>query len=185
MKSRLIVQNLIPRHRIVLFPGAIIFTGLYRVMLSSSPRSVPRSRRCSCSTQKESQPSTRRAHGSPRFVRKFALSMAQSLARRFLCSHSALRLCTQKWYVRVTCAQVWTVVDKHQRAEMTSVIHGKYAHEEVSNAELYLVTVSACCISLHTLCLPVSHTWCLHAFTLVHVHLNACLTSCTSPSLLA
>ena len=26
--------------------------------------------------------------------------------------------------------QVWTTVDKHQKAQMTSIIHGKYAHEE-------------------------------------------------------
>jgi len=35
--------------------------------------------------------------------------------------------------VDTTCpwvSKVWNVVDKHSRAEMTSVIHGKYAHEE-------------------------------------------------------
>ena len=38
---------------------------------------------------------------------------------------------------------MWTTVDKHQRAEMTSIIHGKYAHEEAiataSMAETYLI----------------------------------------------
>jgi len=33
---------------------------------------------------------------------------------------------------------VWTTVDKHQRAEMTSIIHGKYAHEEA------IATASMC-----------------------------------------
>ena len=35
--------------------------------------------------------------------------------------------------VDTTCpwvSKVWTTVDKHQRAEMTSVIHGKWQHEE-------------------------------------------------------
>ena len=38
---------------------------------------------------------------------------------------------------------MWTTVDKHERAEMTSLIHGKYAHEEAiataSMAETYLI----------------------------------------------
>ena len=38
---------------------------------------------------------------------------------------------------------MWTTVDKHERADMTSVIHGKYAHEEAiataSMAETYLI----------------------------------------------
>jgi len=38
---------------------------------------------------------------------------------------------------------VWTVVDKHQRSGMTSIIHGKYAHEEAiataSMCETYLI----------------------------------------------
>jgi len=48
--------------------------------------------------------------------------------------------------VDTTCpwvSKVWTTVDKHERADMTSVIHGKYAHEEAiataSMAETYLI----------------------------------------------
>jgi len=48
--------------------------------------------------------------------------------------------------VDTTCpwvSKVWTTVDKHERAEMTSLIHGKYAHEEAiataSMAETYLI----------------------------------------------
>merc|ERR1719163_1722466 len=48
--------------------------------------------------------------------------------------------------VDTTCpwvSKVWTTVDKHQRAEMTSIIHGKYAHEEAiataSMCETYLI----------------------------------------------
>ena len=48
--------------------------------------------------------------------------------------------------VDTTCpwvSKVWTVVDKHQKAEMTSVIHGKYAHEEAiataSMCETYII----------------------------------------------
>jgi len=43
--------------------------------------------------------------------------------------------------VDTTCpwvSKVWTVVDKHQKADMTSVIHGKYAHEEA------IATASMC-----------------------------------------
>ena len=48
--------------------------------------------------------------------------------------------------VDTTCpwvSKVWTTVDKHQLSEMTSVIHGKYAHEEAiataSMCETYLI----------------------------------------------
>ena len=48
--------------------------------------------------------------------------------------------------VDTTCpwvSKVWTTVDKHQLAEMTSLIHGKYAHEEAiataSMCETYLI----------------------------------------------
>ena len=48
--------------------------------------------------------------------------------------------------VDTTCpwvSKVWTTVDKHQRGAMTSVIHGKYAHEEAiataSMCETYLI----------------------------------------------
>jgi len=48
--------------------------------------------------------------------------------------------------VDTTCpwvSKVWTAVDKHQKAEMTSLIHGKYAHEEAiataSMCETYLI----------------------------------------------
>ena len=48
--------------------------------------------------------------------------------------------------VDTTCpwvSKVWTVVDKHQRAGMTSIIHGKYKHEEAiataSMCETYLI----------------------------------------------
>jgi len=48
--------------------------------------------------------------------------------------------------VDTTCpwvSKVWTVVDKHQQKEMTSIIHGKYAHEEAiataSMCETYLI----------------------------------------------
>jgi len=48
--------------------------------------------------------------------------------------------------VDTTCpwvSKVWTTVDKHQRADMTSIIHGKYAHEEAiataSMCETYLI----------------------------------------------
>ena len=48
--------------------------------------------------------------------------------------------------VDTTCpwvSKVWTTVDKHQRAEMTSLIHGKWAHEEAvataSMCETYLI----------------------------------------------
>ena len=47
--------------------------------------------------------------------------------------------------VDTTCpwvSKVWTTVDKHQRAEMTSLIHGKWAHEAVATAsmcETYLI----------------------------------------------
>merc|ERR1719483_1136029 len=48
--------------------------------------------------------------------------------------------------VDTTCpwvSKVWTTVDKHERADMTSVIHGKYAHEEAiataSMCETYLI----------------------------------------------
>jgi len=48
--------------------------------------------------------------------------------------------------VDTTCpwvSKVWTTVDKHQRAGMTSLIHGKYAHEEAiataSMCETYLI----------------------------------------------
>ena len=38
---------------------------------------------------------------------------------------------------------MWTTVDKHQKAQMTSIIHGKYAHEEAiataSMCETYLI----------------------------------------------
>ena len=43
--------------------------------------------------------------------------------------------------VDTTCpwvSKVWTVVDKHQKADMTCVIHGKYAHEEA------IATASMC-----------------------------------------
>lgn len=48
--------------------------------------------------------------------------------------------------VDTTCpwvSKVWTTVDKHQKAQMTSIIHGKYAHEEAiataSMCETYLI----------------------------------------------
>ena len=48
--------------------------------------------------------------------------------------------------VDTTCpwvSKVWTTVDKHQLSEMTSIIHGKYAHEEAiataSMCETYLI----------------------------------------------
>ena len=48
--------------------------------------------------------------------------------------------------VDTTCpwvSKVWTTVDKHQRAEMTSVIHGKWQHEEAvataSMCDTYLI----------------------------------------------
>jgi len=48
--------------------------------------------------------------------------------------------------VDTTCpwvSKVWTTVDKHQKASMTSLIHGKYAHEEAiataSMCETYLI----------------------------------------------
>jgi len=48
--------------------------------------------------------------------------------------------------VDTTCpwvSKVWTTVDKHELAEMTSLIHGKYAHEEAiataSMCETYLI----------------------------------------------
>merc|ERR1719310_1032504 len=48
--------------------------------------------------------------------------------------------------VDTTCpwvSKVWTTVDKHQRAEMTSVIHGKWQHEEAvataSMCETYII----------------------------------------------
>jgi len=48
--------------------------------------------------------------------------------------------------VDTTCpwvSKVWTTVDKHQRADMTSLIHGKYAHEEAvataSMCDTYLI----------------------------------------------
>lgn len=48
--------------------------------------------------------------------------------------------------VDTTCpwvSKVWTVVDKHQKAEMTSIIHGKYQHEEAiataSMCDTYLI----------------------------------------------
>ena len=38
---------------------------------------------------------------------------------------------------------MWTTVDKHQKADMTSVIHGKYQHEEAiataSMCDTYLI----------------------------------------------
>jgi 4-hydroxy-3-methylbut-2-enyl diphosphate reductase len=48
--------------------------------------------------------------------------------------------------VDTTCpwvSKVWTTVDKHQKADMTSIIHGKYAHEEAiataSMCDTYLI----------------------------------------------
>merc|ERR1719393_285185 len=48
--------------------------------------------------------------------------------------------------VDTTCpwvSKVWTTVDKHQKNEMTSVIHGKWAHEEsiatASMADHYII----------------------------------------------
>jgi 4-hydroxy-3-methylbut-2-enyl diphosphate reductase IspH len=44
---------------------------------------------------------------------------------------------------RVLCAQVWNSVDQHSRRSYTSVIHGKYSHEETiataSFADTYVI----------------------------------------------
>jgi len=66
----------------------------------------------------------------------------------FGASLEEMQLLDQKGVTTVdtTCpwvSKVWTVVDKHQKAAMTSIIHGKYAHEEAiataSMCETYLI----------------------------------------------
>ena len=51
--------------------------------------------------------------------------------------------------VDTTCpwvSKVWTTVDKHELAEMTSIIHGKYQHEEAIATGFPLVLVRWCCV---------------------------------------
>ena len=65
------------------------------------------------------------------------------ILRAFGASLEEMQLLDEKGVtvVDTTCpwvSKVWTVVDKHQKADMTSVIHGKYAHEEA------IATASMC-----------------------------------------
>ena len=65
---------------------------------------------------------TPRLHASPTASRRASLRLA--------CRYLDERDVT---VVDTTCpwvSKVWTTVDRHQRSEMTSLIHGKYQHEE-------------------------------------------------------